>query len=152
MIDNAKYVHTNIIAKDWEKLAIFYEEVFGCRRILPERNLSGEWIDDATELKDIHIRGAHLLLPGYSDPYPTLEIFQYDRFEENKNKRINASGFGHLAFLVDDVETALREVESHGGSRIGKIVRHEIPGVSLLTFVYARDPEGNFIELQNWKK
>ena len=27
---NIKYVHTNIISRDWRRLAQFYEDVFGC--------------------------------------------------------------------------------------------------------------------------
>jgi predicted enzyme related to lactoylglutathione lyase len=37
----AQYKHTNIIAKDWERLAKFYEDAFGCVRVPPERHLSG---------------------------------------------------------------------------------------------------------------
>jgi len=37
----APYKHTNIIAKDWERLAKFYEDAFGCVRVPPERHLSG---------------------------------------------------------------------------------------------------------------
>ena len=25
-----KYVHTNIVARDWRRLAVFYQDVFGC--------------------------------------------------------------------------------------------------------------------------
>jgi hypothetical protein len=27
-----------------------------------------------------------------------------------------------------------------------------VPGVGLLTFQYLADPEGNIVEIQNWKK
>jgi len=77
-----KYVHTNIIAKDWEKLAQFYIRVFGCQPVYPERDLTGEWINQATNIKDVHIRGIHLWLPGYVDG-PTLEIFQYNKQNES---------------------------------------------------------------------
>jgi len=36
-----KYTHTNLIAKDWKRLLAFYQEVFGCIPVLPERDLSG---------------------------------------------------------------------------------------------------------------
>ncbi|WP_413927363.1 VOC family protein [Clostridioides sp. ES-S-0006-03] len=32
-----KYVHTNIIARDWEKLSEFYKDVFECRKVPPQR-------------------------------------------------------------------------------------------------------------------
>jgi hypothetical protein len=77
-----KFTQTNLIAKDWERLARFYENVFGCIRLLPERNLSDKWINDATSLSDISIKGVHLRLPGYGDTGPILEIFQYNKTTE----------------------------------------------------------------------
>jgi hypothetical protein len=44
----AKYVHTNLIGKGWEKLAAFYERVLGCIPVPPEPALSGEWLDALT--------------------------------------------------------------------------------------------------------
>jgi hypothetical protein len=41
-------------------------------------------------------------------------------------------------------------VVSHGGGLVGEVASAEVPGVGLLTFVYAADPEGNIIELQAW--
>jgi len=41
----AKYKHTNIVAGDWQKLAEFYEKVFGCQQLEPERLLSGKWLE-----------------------------------------------------------------------------------------------------------
>lgn len=152
MIKNVKYVHTNIVSKDWNKLAEFYEAVFGCKRILPERDMSGQWIEDGTGIINAHIKGAHLRLPGYGDIGPTLEIFQYNKYEKSELKKINEIGFVHIAFHVDDVEKSLDEVLFHGGSQLGKVVIKEISEVGKLTFVYTKDPEGNIIELQNWEK
>lgn len=152
MITGAKFVHTNIISEDWQKLARFYEAVFGCIRVLPERDMSGDWIEDGTGIPGAHIRGAHLRLPGYDDGGPTLEIFQYNKGIHGPHKKINETGIAHIAFRVDDVDRALAEVISNGGGRLGKTVTKYIDDVGTLTFVYATDPEGNSIELQNWKK
>jgi catechol 2,3-dioxygenase-like lactoylglutathione lyase family enzyme len=152
MITGAKFVHTNIIARDWEGLARFYETVFGCERVLPERDMSGDWIEGGTGVPGARVRGAHLRLPGYGDGGPTLEIFQYNIENTVTTKAINETGLVHIAFLVGDVKGALEEVIAGGGSRLGKIAVKDIPGVGFLTFVYARDPEGNIIELQNWKR
>jgi hypothetical protein len=59
-----KYVHTNIIAKDWRSLADFYVQVFACKPLYPERNLAGEWIDQMTNIGNVRLRGIHLCLPG----------------------------------------------------------------------------------------
>ena len=70
-----KYAHTNLIAKDWKRLATFYQDVFGCVPVPSERDLSGEWVDKATGISGTHIFGMHLRLPGYGDDGPTVEIF-----------------------------------------------------------------------------
>jgi predicted enzyme related to lactoylglutathione lyase len=146
-----KFVHTNIVAKDWRKLAQFYIDVFGCEPVYPERDLSGEWIDRVTNIKDVHIRGIHLRLPGYSDG-PTLELFQFNQgFGADELPAVNQTGFAHLAFSVDDVDYFLRKLIESGGSKLGELVEQEIEGVGILTVVYGRDPEGNIIEIQNWK-
>jgi predicted enzyme related to lactoylglutathione lyase len=31
----ARYAHTKLIARDWQRLARFYERVFGCVRVPP---------------------------------------------------------------------------------------------------------------------
>lgn len=43
-----RYVHTNIIAKDVNKLIAFYKTVFHCQSIDEQRNLSGDWLDRLT--------------------------------------------------------------------------------------------------------
>ena len=70
-----RYVHTNIIAKDWRKLCDFYIQVFECKPLYPERDLSGSWIEELTGIENVSVRGIHLQLPGYDNASPTLEIF-----------------------------------------------------------------------------
>ena len=147
-----EYAHTNLIAKDWKRLSVFYQEVFGCEPIPPERDLSGEWIDKATGIEATHITGEHLLLPGHGKNGPTLEIFSYDDMTEHPNIAPNTPGFGHIAFVVDDVSAAARMIFERGGSAIGELTMRKIPGAGLLTFQYVTDPEGNIVEIQSWKK
>lgn len=152
MINNAKYVHTNIVSENWERLAEFYEKVFGCKKVLPERDMSGKWIENGTGVPGAHIKGAHLRLPGYGDAGPTLEIFSYNHCEKNDVKKINNTGFTHIAFLVDDVREALQAVLQNGGKQYGEVIEKEFDKLGMLTFVYAQDPDGNIVELQNWKR
>jgi len=147
-----RYAHTNLVARDWRRLATFYEEVLGCVRVLPERDLSGEWLDRATGLRNARITGVHLFLPGCGDGGATLEIFQYDDVPEPAPSRPNTPGLAHLAFAVEDVEAVAQVVFDHGGSAVGELTTRELPGVGVITFQYVADPEGNVIELQRWEK
>jgi predicted enzyme related to lactoylglutathione lyase len=143
-----KYVHTNIVAKDWRELSRFYREVFGCTPVLPERDLSGQWLDRATGVEGVRIRGVHLRLPGHGENGPTIEIFQYNDQPEIPETFPNRLGLGHLAFAVEDVEAVKEAVLEAGGGMVGEVVKVEIPGVGSIEFAYLTDPEGNIIEVQ----
>lgn len=145
-----KFAHVNLVARDWKRLSEFYTEVFGCRTKPPQRNLSGEWLDKATSLSESHIEGVHLYLPGSGENAPTIEIFQYGDEVSNESKTPNKEGFGHIAFAVDDVEECIDTIVRNGGGLVGEIVDAEIPGAGKIHFAYARDPEGNIIEIQRW--
>lgn len=147
-----KFAHTNIVAKDWRKLADFYMTVFECRPLYPERNLSGEWIESVTQIKDVAIKGIHLALPGYENG-PTLEIFEYNSHSSTEEiSQVNQQGFAHIAFQVEDVEAMLSNVLHNGGSQYGEVVTKEYESIGMLKVVYVKDPEGNIVELQKWDK
>ncbi len=145
-----RYVHTNLIARDWKSLSNFYIEVFNCQPLPGERNLSGEWLDRATGLTNACIRGIHLRLPGFGEGGPTLEIFQYDPANSKSDKRINSPGYTHLAFEVDNVDEVVKNVVAFGGSPAGEIVRARIEPIGTISFAYVRDPEDNIVEVQHW--
>ena len=147
---DARYVHTNLVAESWRALARFYEEVFGCTPVPPERKLAGRWLEDGTGVAGAQIRGIHLRLPGYGEEGPTLEIFQYSPQEKRIEAAVNRPGFGHVAFAVGDVEDAREAVIAAGGGAVGKVVALEVAGAGRVTFAYVKDPEGNVIELQQW--
>jgi catechol 2,3-dioxygenase-like lactoylglutathione lyase family enzyme len=146
----ARFVHTNLASRDWKKLVRFYCSVFGCVPKGPDRDFSGDWLDRLTALRSAHLRGIHLLLPGYAEAGPTLEIFSYETMRERSLPNVNDPGFGHIAFAVDDIDEALAAARKEGGGAVGEIVMTQVEGAGQLRVVYARDPEGNIVELQKW--
>ena len=147
---SARFVHVNLVARDWRRLSSFYRETFDCEPVLPERHLSGEWLSRATGVPEAALEGMHLRLPGGGEAGPTLEVFQYSSLLQQVSPAANRPGFGHIAFEVDDVAARVASVVAHDGALIGEIVKRPIEGVGVITFAYARDPEGNIIELQQW--
>ena len=147
---NAKYVHTNLIAGDWRSLATFYQSVFGCIPVPPERDYSGAKLEALTRLPGAHQRGMHLRLPGHGDAGPTLEIFELTPDFETR-RDVQRRGYGHIAFEVPDVADAQRAVIAAGGSSIGEIVTLTRSDGWQVTLCYAADPEGNALELLMWR-
>jgi len=146
----ARYVHTNLVARDWRKLADFYARVFGCEISPPERDYAGPDLEAGTAIPGATLRGAHLRLPGYDANGPTLEIYQYTPEDVVPAPAANRVGFGHIAFGVPDVRAAVDAVLAAGGSMVGEVVTLTLPGKGDVTWAYVRDPEGNIVELQTW--
>ena len=150
MIQGARYTHTNVIARDWRALASFYETVFGCELVPPERNYSGATLEAGTGVVGASLAGAHLRLPGRGADGPTLEVFTYSLLAEGPVPAVNRPGLGHLAFEVDSVEDARREVLTAGGAAVADVVTLTTAAGARVTMCYVTDPEGNIIELQSW--
>ena len=146
-----KYVHTNLIARDWQRLASFYEAVFGCVRVPPERHLADESIARGTGVTGARIDGVHLRLPGCGIDGPTLEVFQYGEVVEATAPPPNRVGFGHIALSVDDVLAARQAALEAGATAVGTVETVTIAGGVTIAWTYVRDPEGNIVELQHRK-
>lgn len=140
-----RFAHVNVIARDWRRLADFYQKVFGCRPVPPERDQQGDWLDSVTGVPGAHIRGVHLRLPGGA---ATLEVYSYGDGAPRPDIRANTPGFSHIAFVVDDVDDVARFVLAEGGSTVGAVECVTINGVGRLKLQYLADPEGNIIEVQ----
>jgi len=150
-MNDIQFTHTNIVARDWRRLVGFYVNVFGCTVVPPERDLMGRWLDKLTNISDVHIKGAHVALPGYDGQKPTLEIFSYSPEEDDLiTRRINSPGLAHIAFSVSDVEAMVEKITQNGGGILGSVVTREYENLGTLTVAYCSDPEGNYIEIQNW--
>jgi len=147
---NSKYVHTNLVARDWQKLSQFYQEVFGCKVVPPERHYKGEDLENGTGVNGSELHGVHLRLPGYGDDGPTLEIYSYSILEPSFTHIVNRPGFRHIAFSVDDVREARDIIFKAGGRAVGEVVELQTDDSSKVTWCYVRDIEGNIIELQSW--
>jgi catechol 2,3-dioxygenase-like lactoylglutathione lyase family enzyme len=149
-IEDVRFGHVNVTSRDWRRLAAFYTEVFGCEFVPPERDIRSADLDAATGLRDAHLTGAHLRLPGHGTTGPTIEIFSYDELTGHTGPRVDRPGWGHIAFQVPDVPAALAAVAAAGGGELGSVITTRTADGRQVTWTYATDPDGNIIELQAW--
>jgi catechol 2,3-dioxygenase-like lactoylglutathione lyase family enzyme len=151
-----RLAHVSITAKDLSRLRAFYENALGLIEARPEREFSGKWLEKGTGVPGAEIRRVHLGLPDAEPGGALLEIIEYaGRAGESVPPAANAHGLRHVAFEVESPEELARIHElvlENGGGRLGEISEKEIDGLGAVTFVYMTDPEGNIIELLNWRK
>jgi catechol 2,3-dioxygenase-like lactoylglutathione lyase family enzyme len=145
-----RYAHTNLVARDWRALAGFYEKIFGCVPVPPERDYSGSALEAGTGILGARLQGGHLRLPGHGPNGPTLEIYSYSPEADAVPSAVNRPGYGHLAFEVASVEEARRDVLASGGRAVGEVVTLTTSVGAHVTWCYVMDPEGNILELQKW--
>jgi catechol 2,3-dioxygenase-like lactoylglutathione lyase family enzyme len=147
----ARFGHVNIVARDWRALAGWYERVFGCEPVPPERDYRGPLLEAGTGVPGAALRGVHLRLPGLRiEGGPTLEIYEYTPSLAASPAAANRPGFAHIAFAVPSVEVAREVVLREGGGSVGSVVTTETADGRRVTWTYVTDPEGNIVELQAW--
>jgi len=151
MAQRLRFAHVNLVARDWRRLAAFYEQALGCTPLSPERDYAGPSLARGTGIPGARLQGVHLRLPGFENGNgPTLEIFQYDPQGDDPPRSVNRTGFGHICFQVGNVETARAAILDHGGDAVGDVVTLSPSPSARVTWCYLSDPEGNIIELQRW--
>ncbi len=116
----ATYSHTNLIARDWRALAAFYERVFGCIPVPPERDLRGDALERGSRVPGATLTGVHLRLPRLWDERSDAGDLQLQH--PHRAAAANRPGFGHVAFAVPDVVAARAAVLAGGGSQFGDVV------------------------------
>lgn len=140
-----KLSHINVVARDAGALSDFYRNVFELELLRGPRTLSGEKVSRGNGVSNSVIRSIWLQLPGADAPF--LEIHQHETTHDRGQPRVNEPGFGHLSFEVENIGSTLAAIIETGGSQIGEITDFGSAEKPLL-IVYARDPEGNILELE----
>jgi len=151
-----RLAHVSITAGNLKTLAAFYENALGFVPARAEKSFSGEWLAKGTGVPGAAIRRVHLRFPGDTDEPPMLEIVEYENsLDSPPPSPANRKGLRHIAFeteSVKELQTRYDLVLEHGGGGLGGITEKEIEGLGVVTFVYMTDPEGNIVELVNWKE
>ncbi len=140
-----RLAHINLVARNADALAAFYVNVMRCDLLREPKTLSGEKVSRGNGLSNSEIRTIWLKFPELERPF--LEIHEHTVTHSRDQPRVNEPGFGHLAFQMEDIRETLSNIIQAGGAQIGEITDFGTPQMPYL-IAYARDPEGNVLELE----
>ncbi len=143
-----RYKHTNLIAKDWRALSGFYQRALNLTAIGQRRDLSASGWDRLTGIPGAHITGEHLKLPGRGRDAGDLFL----RRGAPGCQGLSRAGFAHIASRWTTYAGRWTGCWRRAAARRARVVSVEYPLDVTATFVYAKDPEGNLIELQKLEK
>ena len=137
--------HVSLTARNADDLSAFYKTVFGLVERRTARRLSGAAVYRGNGLPGIEIYTIWLDLPPGKDVF--LEIMEYATAGERGIPAVNDPGYGHIAFEVRDLYQTIELVQRFGGSLQGEVTNFGTEARPHL-IVYARDLEGNILELE----
>lgn len=136
----ADFVHVGMSVTDLGRSIAFYRDVLGMEHVETEA-FSGPRYSAILGLRDV--RGSLAILRGGG---LELELFQFDSpmpRTRSPDEPVCEYGISHFCIRVEDIEDAYRRMSAAG-------VRFHCPPLSFGeagTATYARDPDGNVIEL-----
>jgi predicted enzyme related to lactoylglutathione lyase len=113
--DALKFIHVNIICADWQKLCNFYNTVFQCSNIGKLKDHQGGYKEQVIGVPNVHVVGQHILMPGFEESYPTLEIFTYSVPGRSVPCDETALGINCIGFACDNAENTAQAIVNAGG-------------------------------------
>lgn len=139
--------HVNIVVRDLEASARFYEQVFGLTRGF-SATLQGAWIEAVTGLPNVR---AQCLFLHALDGKTRLELLQYEMpggVAACDDALPNAPGLRHLAFEVQDLDALLERLHALNVTPISAPVDvpFQVANLGRKRLCYFRDPDGVLLE------
>ena len=133
--------HAGIVVRDIEKSLRFWRDVMGLN-VAADFREEGEFIDTAQRLSGVKLRMIKLAAPDGS----MIELLQDDAHPTPTvpSNELCDRGIRHVAFTVADVETSWQVLRAEGCETLSEPITAP-DGKARLFF--ARDPEGNLLEI-----
>jgi len=141
-----KVRHIAIIVRSMDAMLPFYQDILGFR-IKRDSIIDSPEFQKGMGLPGASARCVHLSLP---DSTIDLELLEFARPDKRKREdpAVNDFGFRHIALVVNNLEATVAELKQKGVAFLSPPIRFETPReIRGFRFVYLKDPEGNFIEL-----
>jgi glyoxylase I family protein len=146
--------HVNLVVHDLEAMTAFYRDVLGFR-VTKQVTISGEWVDAVVGLKGVEADVVYLDPPAG----PRVELIYYRSppgVSPSNQSTPNAFGLRHVAFRVSDIDSVVARLNQAGlrtYSPVATVPQTQVTyaGGASKRLVYFQDPEGNLLELCEYK-
>lgn len=141
--------HINFVVADLDAMTAFYRDTLGLR-VSKQISIDGPWIEAVTGLANAKADVVYL----EPETGPGVELICYRRPQGSRPERLsqaNTPGLRHAAFRVDDLDGVIRKLEDAGAhvqSDVQQVPTDQADFAGRQKrIVYFQDPEGNLLEL-----
>ena len=146
--------HVNLVVRDLNAMVRFYCDALGLR-LTKQVSIAGDWIDRVVGLVGSKADVVYLEAPAG----PRMELIQYHHPpgpDPAGRELPHALGLRHLAFRVQDIDHLVQALGQKGVefvSDVQQVPDHQVTyaGGVRKRLVYFRDPEGNILELCEYR-
>jgi catechol 2,3-dioxygenase-like lactoylglutathione lyase family enzyme len=134
--------HAGIVVEDLERSLGFYRDVLGLT-VKSQALEEGPFVDVLLGLSGTRVRTVKL---GAPEGAALVELLAFEAPAADARRAITVKTPGptHVALTVHDVAGLTAALQAAGGSLVGPV---QVSPDGKVQVCYARDPEGNFLEL-----
>ena len=145
--------HVNLVVADLAAMTAFYRDELGMR-VTREITIGGPWIETLTGFAGVRADVVYL----ETGAGPPVELIRYRTPEGKRPAGLgapNTPGLRHVAFRVSGLEAAVAALRAAGAELLSDV--QTVPtaqvefGDRQKQIVYCRDPEGNLLELCDYR-
>lgn len=146
--------HVNLVVRELEAMTTFYRDVLGFR-VTKAVTISGDWVAAVVGLTDV-VADVVYLDPPHG---PRIELIRYRQPSGARPEglsKANTLGLRHCAFRVSDIDCVADRLRMAGvqtRSPVAAVPEGQVryAGGARKRLVYFEDPEGNLLELCEYK-
>lgn len=132
--------HVGIVVQDLNSQQIFYMQVFNLI-LVGRKKEQGAYIEQLVGMAGVHLEWSKLR----GETGAELELLHYQGYDESPYPRrsLPQPGAMHIAFTVADAAMTAKRIRAAGGMAGDPLQNME----KTVYVLYARDPEGNMLEI-----
>jgi catechol 2,3-dioxygenase-like lactoylglutathione lyase family enzyme len=133
--------HVGMVVEDLPAATEFFVQLG--LELLGEGQVEGDWVGRVIGLDDVRAKIVMLRTP---DGHAEVELSKFlspSSSDGDNRAPANALGIRHLSFIVDDIKTAVADLQARGTELVGDVENYN----DAYLLCYVRGPEGIIVEL-----